>query len=59
MRGQTLDSYDMGWGVEKNETDALKWDRKASVQGCKLADDMISELEKQPVCALGARRQVV
>ena len=39
--------YDVGWGVEKNEAEALKWYRKASAQGCKLADDMIRELTQK------------
>ena len=39
--------YDMGWGVEKNQEEALKWYRKASAQGCKFADDMIRELTKK------------
>ena len=39
--------YDMGWGVEKNEAEALKWYRKASAQGCKLADDMIALLTRK------------
>ena len=39
--------YDMGWGVEKNKEEALKWYRKASAQGCKRADDMISKLTKK------------
>ena len=39
--------YDMGWGVGKNQEEALKWYRKASAQGCKLADDMISKLTKK------------
>lgn len=39
--------YDMGWGVEQNREEALKWYRKASAQGYKLADDMIDLLTKK------------
>ena len=40
----------MGWGVEKNEDEALKWYRKAPAQGLKAADDMIKLLQRSRRC---------
>ena len=39
--------YKMGWGVEKNMEEALKWYRKAADQGLLEANDMLKQLESQ------------
>ena len=39
--------YDMGWGVEKNREEALKWYRKAADQGLPEGNDMFKLLMSQ------------
>ena len=39
--------YDMGWGVEKNRAEAMKWYRKAADQGLPEGNDMLKLLESQ------------
>ena len=37
----------MGWVVERNQEEALKWYRKAAAQGSKQAEAMIREMTQK------------